>query len=341
MDNRGQLQPPRAGATPSAGVVGTTAARRGWVTALAWLVAVPFLLLAMIRTGGYEQGWPAVQLIAYTPYALLLSMLALLAVVLVRRWVAAFFLLLAVLAFTLAVLPREFGAVEPADRSRSLRVLALNLQNGEADPDEVLGLARSREVDLLVLTELTPEYTGKLDALGVGSLYPEQALRPEAGVLGAGIWSRWKLQDAGNLDTRPRQPRVAVRVPTGIPVELVAVHPTAPTGPRSTGEWGRDFDRMPAAGSSGLPLILAGDFNATLDHVRLRDLIETGYRDAGDVAGRGLVTTWPSRPKWPPPITIDHVLAERGIGITDYDVEKVDGTDHRAVFAELTLPSLP
>ncbi len=320
---------------------GEGAPRRGWVTALTWAITVPFVLWSMIRIGGLERGWPLVQVIAYTQYGLLLSMLALLPVVLLRRWVAAFFLTIAVIGFVLAVVPREFGTATVVPGGQPVRILAANLYRGKADPEHLLRLAESRDADLLVLTELKPDFEEKLKSLGIDALYPEKIVRVEPGAVGSGIYSRWPLVDHGRLDTRPMQPRVAVEVPASLPIELVAIHPTAPSGPRSTREWGRDFGRMPAAGSANLPLVLAGDFNATLDHVNLRDLIDTGYVDAGSAVGRGLVSTWPSRLKWPLPVTIDHILAERGISVADYDVEKITGSDHRAVYAELTLPPVP
>ncbi len=38
---------------------------------------------------------------------------------------------------------------------------------------------------------------------------------------------------------------------------------------------------------------LVGDFNATLDQAALRDVVARGYRDAADVAGKGLEPTFP------------------------------------------------
>jgi len=279
--------------------------------------------------------------IAFTPYALVVSMLALLTTVLLRRWLPALFLTLAVALLVLAVGPRGFGSPEPVGQGRPVRVLAVNLHFGQADPGELLGLAGARDADLLVLSELTPEAVRALDRAGINRLYPEKVTKPRPGRLGAGIWSRWPLADRGLAATRPAQPAVSVKVPDSIPFELVGVQPTAPDGPRSTTEWTADLDALPRAGTAGLPLVLAGDFNATLDHDRLRRLITSGYRDAGASTGRGLAFTWPSRIGWPPPVALDHVLAERGIGITDFDVEPVTGTDHRAVFTELTLPAVP
>lgn len=84
--------------------------------------------------------------------------------------------------------------------------------------------------------------------------------------------------------------------------------------------------------------MLIGDFNATLDHSQLRELLDRGYRDAGDVAGKGLEPTWPNNGSLGPLITIDHVLADRRLGIVKYGVGDLPGSDHRPVWAELALP---
>lgn len=295
----------------------------------------------LIRIGGLERGWPLVQVVAFTPYALAGSLLALLAVVLLRRWVPALLLTVTCLGFIVAVGPRGFGMADGIGHGRPVRILALNLHRGLADPAGLMALAGSRDADLVVLTEVTPGSVEALAGAGLDRLYPESVVASAPGALGTGIWSRWPLHGKDRLDTRPNQVLTTVEVPDSIPFELGAVHPTAPTGPRSTTEWTADFDQLPAAGSRNLPLVLAGDFNATLDHVRLRNLIATGYRDAGAATGRGLSFTWPSRVGWPPPVGIDHVLAQSGIGFSGYDVEAVTGTDHRAVFAELVLPPVP
>jgi endonuclease/exonuclease/phosphatase (EEP) superfamily protein YafD len=83
---------------------------------------------------------------------------------------------------------------------------------------------------------------------------------------------------------------------------------------------------------------MAGDFNATLDHELMRRVIDTGYEDAAAVVGAGLHTTWPAGRSFPPAVAIDHVLADKRVGVRAVSVHPVPGTDHRALFAELVLP---
>lgn len=299
------------------------------------------MLWAIVRFGGLERGFPLVQLLAYTPYMLLISLFALLFVVLCRRWLAAGFLLLAVIALALAVLPREIGEPETVPGGQPVRVLTVNLGVGYAHADQVAELARSRDVDLVAVQELTPEAADELDRAGFATDYPHRILQPDTGATGGAIYSRWPLRDRGSLAAEFHQPVADIEIPASIPIQFVSVHPMAPSTPTRTSQWAGEIKSLPKAFSAGLPLVLAGDFNATLDHVNLRDLIDSGYRDAAEVTGEGLITTWPSKIEPKLPVTLDHVLAEKGISFGQYDVEKIDGTDHRAVFAELILPPVP
>jgi endonuclease/exonuclease/phosphatase (EEP) superfamily protein YafD len=50
-----------------------------------------------------------------------------------------------------------------------------------------------------------------------------------------------------------------------------------------------------------------------------------------------LMPTWPAGDLLPPPVTIDHVLADERAGVRDYDVLDLRGSDHRPVLAEVSL----
>jgi endonuclease/exonuclease/phosphatase (EEP) superfamily protein YafD len=95
---------------------------------------------------------------------------------------------------------------------------------------------------------------------------------------------------------------------------------------------------LPGSGDGGLR-ILAGDFNATLDHDELRRLIGRGYRDAAEQAGSGLRMTWPTdKSPLPAMVAIDHVLADRRIRVAGARTVAIPGSDHRGVLADLVLP---
>ena len=67
-------------------------------------------------------------------------------------------------------------------------------------------------------------------------------------------------------------------------------------------------------------------------------MVDSGYEDAAAETGTGLRATWPAGRRFPPPVTIDHVLADARCGVRSARVLDVPRSDHRAVLAELELP---
>jgi endonuclease/exonuclease/phosphatase (EEP) superfamily protein YafD len=308
-----------------------------WRKWLCWSLAGAVLLWAIARTFGLESGYPFVQLMVYTPYILLLSMLACLAIVLLRQWLPFIFGVIGVVALAIAVVPRELGGPEEAPPGEAIRLLSLNTWRGNADVTQLLEIIEARDVNVLSLQELPINGVKRLKRRGLEKILPYRVLGIEERG-GGGVYSRFPAHGMAPTRTRLRQPRAMIKPPGSVPFEVMSVHPRAPQGPGSTRQWAREMSRLPEADEPGPPRVLAGDLNSTLDHKELRDLIDTGYRDAADTIGSGLVTTWPSKLKWPLPVTIDHVLVEEPIKITGYDVEANDNSDHRAVYAELVIP---
>ncbi|NUP01623.1 MAG: endonuclease/exonuclease/phosphatase family protein, partial [Nonomuraea sp.] len=225
----------------------------------------------------------------------------------------------------------------PSARGPALRVLAANLLVGRADTAGLMALVTSLRPDVLTLQEFTPAAKERLEAAGIAERLPYAVTRPAEGVGGSAVYARHPLA-AGELIQAGgfRQATAVLTRPGGAEVEIVSVHPCAPKRAARQPCWLAGLERLPRAG--GRPRVLAGDFNATLDHLPVRDLLASGYRDAADVMGRGLSSTWPQYGWGPLGVAIDHVLADRRMGVRDFRVLPLARTDHRAVFAELRLP---
>jgi hypothetical protein len=210
---------------------------------------------------------------------------------------------------------------------------------GGADARAIVELVRGHGIQLLAVQEFTPEAERALDSAGLADLLPNRVSYPQPGAGGSGIFSRFPLRDDG-LRTLPSgftQATATVLVPGATSVSVESAHPCAPLPPDCSRI---DLATEPPASPDGVVRVLVGDFNATLDHVRLRRLIATGYRDVASVRGRGFATSWPYDERWwIPGVTIDHVLADRRVGVARYAVHPVPRSDHRAVFAELVLPA--
>jgi endonuclease/exonuclease/phosphatase (EEP) superfamily protein YafD len=304
------------------------------------VAVLPVGIWALVRSLGLEPGEWVVPLLAFTPFALIAAFLVFGLATALRNWMAAAIAALATLCLAVAVLPRAIGdgTVDAAGRE-TLTVLSANIHRGTADPAALVGLVAREDPDLMTVQELTPGYVQKLDAAGLGRLLPNRVLavfrgRPKKP--GLGVYSRLPLRPLGPHDNNAVG--AVVQMPDGRRVRLIDAHPHTPK-PGHVGEWSRSLEALPAAGAGRL-WVLAGDFNATLDQSQLRNVIDRGYRDAGDVAGKGLEPTFP-RQGWHglgPFITIDHVLADERLGIVDYRVFELPGSDHRAIAAELALP---
>jgi endonuclease/exonuclease/phosphatase (EEP) superfamily protein YafD len=312
---------------------------------LVWALVAIGLLWVIVRLFGLERGYPLVPLIAYTPYVAALAVPVAAAAAALRMWPAAAAAALVAVALAIVVLPRAFGSGDSVDRSAGERldVLAANLMLGNADPEALVELVRRERIDILAVQELTPGAAVALRRAGIAHLLAKRALFPEPGSAGSGLYSRYPLRSAVPGDTVAdgfAMPRASLDIPGAGSVGLVSVHPVPPTSSAQTGTWEDGLRSLPPATPEADPWILAGDFNATLDHAELRDLLDSGYVDAADATGEGLSATWPSD-LIPPPVTIDHVLADERIAVADASVHELPGSDHRAVSAEVYLPAAP
>jgi endonuclease/exonuclease/phosphatase (EEP) superfamily protein YafD len=309
--------------------------------AIAWLLVTACAAWVLVRLLGLERGFPLVPLVAFTPVAALAVLLVVgVAVVLGQRTAAVAAAVLAV-ALAAVVAPRAVGGPSGADGPDGphLRVLTANMQLGGGSPEQLVALVRRTRADVLSVQELGPELVARLDAAGLHELLPERVLAPLPGGTGVGLFARVPLRarPAPRGTTNPVA-IAAARVDGAPQVELVAVHPQPPLRPALIEQWRADLRALPPASPDGPLRILAGDFNATLDHEELRRILATGYEDAAAQVGAGLHGTWPEGSRFPPPIAIDHVLADSRAGVHAVSLHTIANTDHRAVFAELVLP---
>ncbi|HEV2088638.1 MAG TPA: endonuclease/exonuclease/phosphatase family protein [Cryptosporangiaceae bacterium] len=303
-----------------------------------WGLLAGLAALVAVRLTGYDTVTPLAQVVAYTPYGGLLAVLTAGVALAFRQWRAGIVAVLLVVAMAVFLVPRMAGSVQPGDGT-PLRVMTLNLLVGAADPGAVVDLVRRTRPDVVTLLELTEPSVAALDAAGLASLLPHRALRPGPKASGTGIYARYPILDSGGFDARSTfdQTRARVQTPGG-DVDVVAAHPAPPLPGPALARWERDLRLFGPPPTHGPPLVLAGDFNASLDHSLFRRLVDLGYVDAAAAVGAGLVPTWPWDGSWLPPVTLDHVLTDGRAIVRDFEAHEVPGTDHRAVVADLRLP---
>jgi endonuclease/exonuclease/phosphatase (EEP) superfamily protein YafD len=268
--------------------------RRVVLTVLVWLLLAPGAVWFLGRAFGLERGF-LVMLMAFTPYVAAGAWIPFLVALIARRWAAAAVAGLVAFGLAVCVLPRALPDLDKGPSTGvELRVMTANLLFSAADPAEIVRLVRENDIAVLAVQEFTPNGETALSAAGLGALLPYHQLAPEEGASGSGLYSRYPLTDPGSRrnDGGFQQTYGTIQPPGAAPVFVESVHPLAPAHTTMLSGWSADLREQAPADPAATPKILLGDFNATLDHQKLRDLIKTGYRDAADDVGAGLIGTW-------------------------------------------------
>ncbi|MEW2461108.1 endonuclease/exonuclease/phosphatase family protein [Microbacterium sp. K41] len=308
-----------------------------------------------------EQTYPFAQLVAARGLVLgALLVVAVLALLLLLarplRGFAASILIVALLgagATGVIGATRGFtGATLPAATDSSLRVLTWNTA-GEAVPaEEIARRILEQGADVVALPETT-EAVGERIALmlreqghpmwvhhvqfrpdvpnGPQSWQTTVLVAPELGEYSVIESARDGTSNTGSV------PSVVLMPVDGDGPTIVAVHAVAPRMEEMQ-QWQSDLqwiaDQCPAG-----DFILAGDFNATVDHMASLGVEggDMGYcRDVASRTGNGLSGTWPSSLPALAGAPIDHVMASPNWRPTGSVVlDDAGGSDHRALVVQL------
>ncbi|MEQ3551016.1 endonuclease/exonuclease/phosphatase family protein [Pseudonocardia nematodicida] len=292
---------------------------------------------------GIDTRSPFAQLIAFRPVVVagvgVLALVGLLITAMNRRFwpVPAVLALVGVVGASL-VLPRTVAEAAPAGGS-TLKVLAANVYEGRADADSLAALIIAEDPDIVSIPESGGRFARELAPYLEPHGYRVEASNSTRArdVTGNTIIVAERLGDVRfRVGDEVRFPYIEATGGGLGDLRFVAFHSVAPM-PRSVATWRADLGVLPQWCRGEGPAVIAGDFNATLDHSVFREAI-AGCRDAGSQAGNGLTGTWPTwAPAWLGP-QIDHVIATKPIVAESFETRLVPGSDHRAIVATLRLP---
>ncbi len=287
---------------------------------------------------------------------LLLLALVLTAAILRRRRVAlASFALAAVLLFPWGL--SYFRSPPVRTGIPTLIVMSANLLRGSVGEESLLAEIRRTNPDVILFQEYTPDKAAALVPV-LGPLYPhyDEAMRDHA--FGQAIYSKFAfvappdhaphaplreslagdLRLGGVVGIQDPQIRVAIDF-HGTPVVLHNIHTPPPMG----GSYLAEQRRMTAwlcesVGAETRPMILAGDFNCTIESLNAADLRAAGLAEASDIA-RGRSTTWPTEGplSWIPGVRIDHQWHNAGLVCVHSEVCAKNASDHRPIVATYEL----
>lgn len=225
--------------------------------------------------------------------------------------------------------------VPTAGERFSLRVCNVYCHNTE--PERVLELLRESATDVVVLLEVTIEWSQRFQTLR--DVYPHMLFEPEAGSFGIGVLSRKPWANLNHRSFgRQKLPSLVVDFPLeqGGTWQLVATHPLPPIMPLNAEARDEQLARVATycAEHAG-PIVVAGDLNASPWSHAFRGLCQQG-RLTDSSLGFGIHPTWPTMGPFAV-IPIDHVLT-RGMAVAARQVERRVGSDHLPVRVELVIP---
>ncbi|MER5469390.1 endonuclease/exonuclease/phosphatase family protein [Streptomyces sp. NPDC002935] len=280
---------------------------------------------------------PVPQLLAFLPWLLVPTGLALL-LALLARWRTGLVWGVAVLGVVAWFIEPYGKTAEPGGNPLAgLRVMTSNVEFGRGTASLIDSVRRHRP-DILFVEECEYRCSRALeDAFGgSGGVYPYREAVEGAGSDGSVVMSRFPLKGADGVRGTMGMPGAVADV-RGHAVRLQLAHPMPPL-PGQLGVWRRELGELrDYAAKSRETTVLAGDFNASQDHAAFRRILDTGLRDSARLAGS------PRTPSWPAPTTpafgaqIDHVLVSADFSAERAAFLRIGGSDHRALVVDLTL----
>ena len=281
---------------------------------------------------------------AFSPYLRAGAGVAALILILLRRWwTAAAAVLLTVIA-VMVQLPLFIGPEPTAPNTVSARILTANVFEGRADPVQLSALIRDR-ADIVVFQEITPELVSALHQEGLSADFPNQATDARRYAEGVAVWSRYPIGRSTRIPGfRSGVVSAEIQIPgAAADTTVVVVHISGPW-PQPMDDWRRDLAEFPdaidavAAKAGTGAVILAGDFNATIDMAPFRRILRGGFRDGAEQAGAGFTPTFPADASFPPVIGIDHIVT-RNSWAKDVRTVRIPGSDHLGLEATVHVRS--
>jgi endonuclease/exonuclease/phosphatase (EEP) superfamily protein YafD len=245
------------------------------------------------------------------------------------------------------------GTPLPARAATDLTVMSWNTLGDAPGPEAIAKLAIDSDADVVSLPETTEETAKAVAVLMTTAGLPMTShtvahghvskSRSTSVLISTTLGAYHLDESAGSTETLPS----LVMVPdSGSGPTIVAAHPVAPL-PSELANWNADLHWLAGVCPSG-NVILAGDFNATLDHLAglgsVPDASIGACTDAALRAHTGARGSWPTVVPALLGAPIDHVMTTKNWAVVGVRVvEDLDGagSDHRPIVVRLRPATQP
>ncbi len=256
-----------------------------------------------------------------------------------RRALAVVCATLVVALTVIALWPlRPYALPVPMPSEPRLSVAFANALDRASNSDKADSLVATG-ADVLVAVEASESFLKDMDRSNVQAEYPYLARTGQDYQDRVGIWSRYPIANVKPMRFGHAAALISLTV-DGHDVRLLAAHlSNGVTG--SYDSWKTDLASIAsvAATLTG-PVLVVGDFNATLAHPALRIMQNFGYREVHSWLGHGLRPSWPMNASpLPPLMRIDHAFVRGGVlplSVRDFTLTD---SDHRGFVADFVLRS--
>jgi endonuclease/exonuclease/phosphatase (EEP) superfamily protein YafD len=212
----------------------------------------------------------------------------------------------------------------------SAKVVSANLLFSNPTPLAAVDSLLSASPDILVTVETPASVMESL--LRAGYIHASRgALRGEH----IHIWSKYPSTRLPSIVLNDRElPAARIDLPMG-QVSVVGVHLMSPTTNETFARWRSNWERLsPQLRSLEGPVVVAGDFNASRVHAKMRDLAQDFKLTSASPLDL-FAPTWPTAPyrRWPSVLQLldlDHILV-RSLATDRFSRLTIPGSDHLGV----------
>jgi endonuclease/exonuclease/phosphatase (EEP) superfamily protein YafD len=308
----------------------------------AWGLVAPLLANVVLRVVAHDALWPNIVLNMFTPYLYVPAYLALGIAAWQHRPRLAVASGIVILAHLLWVLG-PFTRSEPAPQAEPLasatppfRVVSLNVADWNPSREPIVAELLASNADVIAIQELSQWWSDAFNSEQFLRAYPHRIEAPQEDAGGGGIYARVPLLEKDVVPTGMFPIPRATVVIDGKQVRIYSVHQPPPAVPGGVFHWNRGLRGvLEKASAEKLPVILAGDFNATQHSAWYARFQAAHFRGAHDACGRPLATTWPNGTMRFPNVRLDHVFLPPGIGCVRVAEGEGRGSDHRPVVVDI------
>jgi endonuclease/exonuclease/phosphatase (EEP) superfamily protein YafD len=268
-----------------------------------------------------------------------------------RRFAASVAVLLLVFAgvTTGVLVNRGIGNVSfPTASPGAITVLSWNTLGGAPGATTIAELALAQHADVVTMPETTQPVGEAVAAIMAAAGTPMTVLSKHLDLISPARSTTMLVSEklgAYAIDesagSTKQLPSFVAKPVGGSGPTLIAAHPIAPN-PGDLTIWNSDLAWL-ANACTGSDVIMAGDFNSTVDHyTHLPHAAGSTIGSCADAAlatGNGAVGSWPTSIPALLGTPIDHILATANWRVTGMRVitsEDAAGSDHRPIVAQLT-----